>query len=36
MLSEKFGAGKLQEIDVFTSVAAGLALKASEYDAVTG
>ncbi|WP_322821079.1 Hsp70 family protein [Chloroflexus sp.] len=36
MLSEKFGAEKLQEIDVFTSVAAGLALKASEYDAVTG
>jgi hypothetical chaperone protein len=27
-LSEKFGAEKLQEIDVFTSVAAGLAIQA--------
>ncbi len=30
MLSEKFGSDKLQEMDVFTSVAAGLAIKAHE------
>jgi hypothetical chaperone protein len=30
LLSDKFGAGKLQEMDVFTGVASGLAIAASE------
>jgi hypothetical chaperone protein len=35
MLSDKFGAGKLQEMDVFTGVASGLAIAAADERAAS-